>query len=136
MILTFPAKEFKSMLPKIREFTSSSLIPSARVSTSIGTSSSPLNCTSSVEIKKDTMLKFVVINKYYLAIYMYSKTWFNTYVMMREWLWSQMQMWKASYWLVCFYSFKKSIQNKFWFLVAVWRENVLLLWNYNVQYLL
>ena len=34
------------------------------------------------------------------------------------------------------YSFKKFIQNMFWFLVAVWRENVLLLWNYNVQYLL
>merc|ERR1712038_93639 len=43
---TFPAKEFKSMLPKIREFTSSSPIPSARVSTLTGTSSSPLNCTS------------------------------------------------------------------------------------------
>ena len=52
------------MLPKIREFTSSSLIPSARVPTLTGTSSSPLNCTSSVEMKKDTMLKFVVINNF------------------------------------------------------------------------
>ena len=56
------------MLPKIREFTSSSPIPSARVSTLTGASSSPPNCTSSVEMKKDTMIKFVVINKYHLHV--------------------------------------------------------------------
>ena len=61
------------MLPKIREFTSSSLIPSARVSTSIGTSSSPLNCTSSVEMKirfylfKSSML-FSLISFYHLHV--------------------------------------------------------------------
>ena len=136
MIHTFPAKEFRSMFPKILEFTSSSLIPSARVSTLTGTSSSPLNCTSSVEMKKDTMLKLEVINEQ-LFYHLHVLQNFAQYLRVdARVIVIAIKNVKSFILISICYSFKKFIQIMFWFLVAVWRENVLLLWNYNVQYLL